>query len=707
MKLFGTSYKKGAKQFIFKNKNKTKMSNNSPYPSSPEWAQPKLTGPTIQSLTEKIGISLKELLKITKLTKTSERLQFMDYFVLLMFFAISVSIGVFLGWKQKKDIKKKEKLGIKDDTYLTGGRVMKGWPVALSCTASFMSAITILGTPVEIYNYGTMYYYSALTYFCVACIVAFIFLPVLYDLNLPNGYNYFKERFNSTLVEKIASLGFLMTNILYMGIVTYAPALALSALSDINLWTAAFITAATCTLYTFVGGLKAVIWVDVFQALTIMTGFLSIIIVGSADFGGISNVMKINDAGGRIFFDELRTHFTIRSSIWSVVIGGTFGVWGGIYTNQSMIQRYMSCKNIKEAQKSVFINVLGLWTIMILAGLCGHVAYSYSLFCDPTTAVEEESGSKFLEKSDQLIPYISLDKLKEIPGMTGLYAAGVYAGTLSSLAGGITSTASVILKNYIKPIMKNSLSEEKEARLSQILVIATGFLTFGVSYIASFLGDSVLVAGLSSLGTICGPCMGLFLLGFLCPMADATSALIAFLSGNGLSIFLFLGIIFDPPKQYELVKLHKETCMCNVNSTMVDNLFYIESLDGGISLEQPTDEAISTYPCLDTITLNQRGSEVPAPERSMLEKLWHVSYWHLGSSGCFTVIIVGYLVSVFRRNVLNINIKRAADRFLHPSLRIGTSQSEPDSQQEKMLSSPSELSPTGSLLDSSKKDAIL
>lgn len=144
-----------------------------------------------------------------------------------------------------------------------------------------------------------------------------------------------------------------------MGIVTYAPALALSAITSLNIWTAAAITAATCTVYTFIGGLKAVIWVDVFQAITIMTGFLSIIFVGAANFGGIGNVITINEAGGRIIFNDFRLNPTIRSSLFSVVIGGTFGVWGGIYTNQSMIQRYMACKNVFEAKKSVFLRDFG------------------------------------------------------------------------------------------------------------------------------------------------------------------------------------------------------------------------------------------------------------------------------------------------------------------------------------------------------------
>lgn len=323
-----------------------------------------------------------------------------------------------------------------------------------------------------------------------------------------------------------------------------------SALCNIGTWTAAALTVFLCTAYTFIGGLKAVIWVDVFQCVTIISGFLSIIVVGANNFGGLGNILTINQEGGRIFFDDFRASLTIRTTFWCVVIGGTFGVWGGIYTNQSMIQRYMACKNIYEAKKSVFINILGLWTIMICAGLCGHVAYAYSQFCSPVNA-------GFIDKKDQLIPYLSVDILKHLPGMAGLYAAAVYAGTLSTLSGGINATAALLLRNYIKPFVK--LSAETEERLRNTLVIASGFIIMGVSVLASVLGDSVLVAGLTCLGMIGGPCMGLFLLGILCPLADRATGLTSFIVGNLVAIYLFIGYMFiGGPTTYELSPLYHE-----------------------------------------------------------------------------------------------------------------------------------------------------
>ena len=100
--------------------------------------------------------------------------------------------------------------------------------------------------------------------------------------------------------------------------------------------------------YTTLGGLKAVVWTDSIQIVTMMLGFVAIIIKSSFDFdGGFSEIWEINKQGGRIVFDDFRLDPTIRHSFLSVAIGGTFGVWGALYCiNQAMVQRYRVVLNI-------------------------------------------------------------------------------------------------------------------------------------------------------------------------------------------------------------------------------------------------------------------------------------------------------------------------------------------------------------------------
>ena len=110
-----------------------------------------------------------------------------------------------------------------------------------------------------------------------------------------------------------------------------------------------------CIFYTTLGGLKAVIWTDVFQSAIMLCGFIMIVIRGSIDFGGFSNIWKTAVEFGRVDFIHFEFDLTRRHTFWSIVVGGFFGLWSGTFCcNQTEVQRYLSCKTKAEAQKSVF-----------------------------------------------------------------------------------------------------------------------------------------------------------------------------------------------------------------------------------------------------------------------------------------------------------------------------------------------------------------
>ncbi|KAK3703120.1 hypothetical protein RRG08_002978 [Elysia crispata] len=153
---------------------------------------------------------------------TGELKQFsaLDYVFFSAVLIISASIGLYHAWKdrQKKAL----------DDYLLAGRSMNPLPVGLSLLASFMSAITLLGTPAELYNYTTIYFWIGLGYFFVIAGAAHIYIPVFYNLQVTSAYEYLEKRFNKG-VRTAASLTFVLQMILYMALVLYAPSLALNA----------------------------------------------------------------------------------------------------------------------------------------------------------------------------------------------------------------------------------------------------------------------------------------------------------------------------------------------------------------------------------------------------------------------------------------------------------------------------------------------
>lgn len=216
-----------------------------------------------------------------------------DYVVFAGMLLISAAIGIYYAFAGGGQQTSKD--------FLMGGRSMSAVPVALSLTASFMSAVTVLGTPAEVYRFGAIFSIFVITYFFVVVISAEVFLPVFYRLGITSTYEYLELRFNRC-IRLCGTILFIVQTILYTGIVIYAPALALNQVTGFDLWGAVVATGVVCTFYCTLGGLKAVVWTDVFQVGIMVAGFASVIIQASITQHGINKILSDAFNGGRLNF---------------------------------------------------------------------------------------------------------------------------------------------------------------------------------------------------------------------------------------------------------------------------------------------------------------------------------------------------------------------------------------------------------------------
>eukprot|EP00069_Balaena_mysticetus_P013492 bmy_22059T0 len=353
-----------------------------------------------------------------------------DYVVFAGMLLISAVIGIyyaFVGGGQKTS---------KD--FLMGGRRMTAVPVAMSLTASFMSAVTVLGTPSEVYRFGAIFSIFAITYFFVVVLSAEVFLPVFYKLEITSTYEYLGLRFNK-YVRLCGTILFIVQTILYTGIVIYAPALALNQVTGFDLWGAVVATGVVCTFYCTMQPCS-----EISKQKSLAKG-KKIILHLVALFQFSENSFNPN---------PLQRH-----TFWTIVIGGTF-TWTSIYgVNQSQVQRYISCKSRFQAKMSLYINLVALWLILACTVLCGLTLYSRYHDCDPWTA-------KKVSAPDQLMPYLVLDILQDYPGLPGLFVACAYSGTLSTVSSSINALAAVTVEDLVKPCFP-SLSERSLFWISQ------------------------------------------------------------------------------------------------------------------------------------------------------------------------------------------------------------------------------------------------
>ncbi|KAJ3599031.1 hypothetical protein NHX12_032994 [Muraenolepis orangiensis] len=442
-----------------------------------------------------------------------------DYAVFAVMLLVSMAIGLFQALKKGKG-------EATADDFFTGGRNMPAIPVGLSLCASFMSAVQVLGVPSEALRYGLKFLYMCLGQTINALLTALLFLPVFYRLGLTSTNQYLKMRFGRA-TQLLGSIQFLIATLLYTGIVIYAPALILHQATGLNMWLSLFSTGIICTVYTTVGGMKAVIWTDVFQILVMFSGFLAILIHGTVLVGGPARVLEIAYNGSRLNFDDFDVDPRKRYSFWSLSVGGSL-LWLSMYgVNQAQVQRFISCRTERQAQWSLFVNQVGLYLIVGSAATCGIVMFAYYINCDPLM-----SGK--ISSPDQYMPYFVLEIFENHPGFPGLFLACAYSGTLSTASTSINAMAAVTMEDLLKPHLHN-VPEKKLILISKALSLS------------SLLDWGVLQGSFTVMGVVSGPLLGAFILGMFFPAANQVGVICGVAAGFSMSLWLAIGSTLYPP----------------------------------------------------------------------------------------------------------------------------------------------------------------
>ncbi|XP_066523224.1 sodium-coupled monocarboxylate transporter 2 [Hoplias malabaricus] len=515
-----------------------------------------------------------------------------DYVVFACLFVVSSGIGVFFAVKERKKASSSE--------FLVGGRQMSCGPVALSLTASFMSAVTVIGAPSDVYRFGASFVIFGIAYTFVVILTAELFLPVFYRSGITSTYEYLELRFCKP-VRIAATLIYMVQTILYTGVVVYAPALALNQVTKFNLWGSIIATGVVCTFYCTLGGLKAVVWSDAFQMVVMVAGFLTVLVQGSEKSGGISTVWETAQAGGRLNVFDFDLSPLRRHTFWTITIGGMF-TWLGVYgVNQSTIQRCISCKTESHARWALYLNLLGLWVILFCAVGSGLIMYTFYSQCDPWTA-------GYVSAPDQLMPYFVLDILGSLPGLPGLFVACAFSGTLSTVAASINALATVTYEDFVSQGC-GDISNRAATWISKALCVVFGVACTSMAVGASYMG-AIVQAALSIHGMCGGPMLGLFSLGILFPFTNSKGAIGGLLLGIIMSFWAGVGAFIHPTISNYTEPLH----LSMVNCTL------------------PNITATPTPPLTS--------------DRSVLAKSWYsMSYLYYSTVGFLATVIGGLLIT--------------------------------------------------------------
>ncbi|KAF0023089.1 hypothetical protein F2P81_023719 [Scophthalmus maximus] len=406
-----------------------------------------------------------------------------DYVIFALLLVASTGIGLFHAFSGGRQRTTQE--------FLMADRSMSCLPVSLSLLATFQSAVAILGAPSEVYTFGTQYWFLGCSYFLGLLIPAHVFIPVFYRLQLSSAYEYLELRFNKTV--------------------------------------------RICGTVTFIfqmGGLKAVIWTDVFQTVVMFAGQLAVIVVGASQAGGIGEVWRKAVNGSRIAGLELNPDPLERHTFWTLGVGGVFLMLALYGVNQAQVQRYLSSRSEKEAVMSCYVVFPCQQVVLSLGCLMGLVMFA-------RYGEDSPLDKGYVKTNDQMVLYFVMDVFRDLPGLPGLFVACLFSGALSTISSAFNSLATVTMEDLIKPHFPN-MTEAKATLLSKGLALAYGLVCLGMAYVASLMG-SVLQAAFSIFGMVGGPLLGLFCLGMFFPWANSIGAVVGLVAGLAMAFWIGIG----------------------------------------------------------------------------------------------------------------------------------------------------------------------
>jgi len=538
-----------------------------------------------------------------------EKFGWEEYFIFALMLAVSACIGIYY-WRKGQD---------DNGEFLLGGKSMGVFPMTMSLVASFMSAITLLGTPSEVYQNGTQYCLLVLAYPFVMFATAYFYMPVFYNLNVSTSYEYLEWRFNKA-VRVLGACCFILQMVLYMAIVVYAPALALSQLTGFDVDIACAVIFAVCIFYTSIGGIKAVMWTDAFQGIMMFGSFLAVIIKGNYDAGGASLIFDRNYQTGRIELFNFDPRLTTRHTVWAMIIGGYF-TWVSVFgINQTQVQRYLTSPDKQKVVKSIWLSMIGIGSLLLMCSYAGLVIFTYYDIhqCDPIKA-------KLVEKGDQLFPLFVMQVMGDVTCIPGLFVAGVFSGALSTVSSGLNSLAAVVLQDLCVSAANKKFSERTKIILTKSLAAGFGCLSYLVVFLVKYI-DGVLAAALGIFGIVGGPVLGGFTLGMFVPWANSLGAFVG----------MFSSLIF--------------TMWFGFGQTVAKNF---GTYDSGNSLKPTSVESCPSniYNATSTIsTTMANDTMMEDPDEYVFPHvdIYNVSYMWFSAIPCMWTIVVGSLVSLYK-----------------------------------------------------------
>jgi SSS family transporter len=448
----------------------------------------------------------------------------LDALVLIVYLGGVTALGMYFGRKQR------------DATdYFVASHTIPWWALMLSIVATETSALTFISTPGLSYGAtpgtGDLGFLQIVAgYILGRIVVATVLLPRYFKGKMVTAYALLEQRFGLG-ARRFTSIVFMVTRALADSVRVFATAIPIALIispsvenKSLVMPVAIVILGALTVVYTYRGGMKAVVWTELLQASIYLLGALAaIVLLGHAVNGGWSSILGQAGAAGKLRLIDTYVGLDRAHTIWAGLLGGAFLAMASHGTDQLIVQRLLSARNLRDGQKAIIgsgLVVFVQFALFLVIGLGLWAFYQGRIF--PTT--------------DQIFPMFIIDRMP--PGLVGLIIAAIVAATMSTHSGAINSLAAATTHDIYLPLTKRSADAPETLRMGKLFALVWGtVLTLGALLFREN-GTPVVIVALGIASFTYGGLLGGFFLGVFWARANQRDAIVGMSVGIAAMSFI-------------------------------------------------------------------------------------------------------------------------------------------------------------------------
>jgi SSS family solute:Na+ symporter len=430
--------------------------------------------------------------------------------------------------------------------YFVSGRSVPWWAITGSIVATETSTVTFISVPGVAFTGNLTFLQLVMGYMLGRIVVSVLFVPAYFRGELLTVYQILGHRFGSG-VKRLAAGLFLLTRSLADGVRLFATGLVLAALllampGNLEVATrwfpswdptltilvaSVFVMGITTIIYTYLGGMTAVIWTDVIQFVIYVIGaIVAAVILLHRIPGGWDEVVRVGTAGGKFRVFDFTWDVTRGYTFWSGVVGGAFLTTATHGTDQLMVQRYLCSSSARQARLALLSSGVVIFAQFVLFLLIGTMLYVF--YTGPAAGEAAAFTLNGRIQSDRIFPHFIVTNLPS--GVIGLVIAAIFAAAMSTLSSSLNSSSATSMADFYMPLVRRD--DAHYLRVARWLTAFWGVIQVAVALAAIRFSSRVVdeVLGIASFTN--GIILGVFLLGTLAPRVRQGAAFAGILAGT-------------------------------------------------------------------------------------------------------------------------------------------------------------------------------